>query len=121
MSESRNPIDKTGRANIHEVGAPRATIGIESGPLQEIFGEEGTEAGTIDEMIMRNAAGGGNSRFTFGLGVEMGHIRMHEWCWPTLWGPFGKGGLIHGYCKIFLLGRCRPVCITLYKFKGQGR
>ena len=95
-SESRNPIDKTGRANTHEVGAPRATIGIESKPLQEMFGGEGTEAETIDEMIMRTAAGGGNTRPILGAWSLNGLYtnydateRMHEWNWPTL----GKGDL----------------------------
>ena len=61
MTETRNSIDETGRANAHEVEAPEVMIGIESVSLQEVFGEEETEAGTTDEMIMRIAAGGGNS------------------------------------------------------------
>ena len=62
MSESQNPIDKTGRTNAHEAGAPGAMIGIESVPCQEMFVEEETEAGTIDEMNMMTAAGGGNGK-----------------------------------------------------------
>lgn len=62
MYEIRNPTDKTGRANTREVGVLEATIVIESVFLQEIFGEEETEAGIIDEMTMRIAAGGGSSK-----------------------------------------------------------
>ena len=61
MSESQNPIDKIGPENTHEVGAPGAVIAIESVPRQEMFVEEETEVGTIDEMIMRTATGGDNS------------------------------------------------------------
>lgn len=60
MSESQSPIDKTGRANPHEVGVPEGMIGIESEPYQEMFVEEEIEAGTIDEMIMKIATGGGS-------------------------------------------------------------
>lgn len=59
MSELRNPIDKTGSVNTHEVGVPGTVTGIESVPRQEIFGEEETEAGTIDKTIMRTAVRGG--------------------------------------------------------------
>ena len=62
MSESQNPIDKTGRANAHEVGVLGAMIGIESEPRREMFVGEETEAGTIDEMIMKIATGGDNSK-----------------------------------------------------------
>lgn len=37
-------------------------IGIESVPLQEMLGEEQTEAGSIDEMVMTTATGGGSSK-----------------------------------------------------------
>lgn len=60
MSESQNPIDKTGRANAH--GVRGAMIDIENELRQEMFVEEETEAGTIDEMIMKLATGGGNSK-----------------------------------------------------------
>lgn len=60
MNETVNPINKAGRANTQEVRVPGATVGIESVSLKEMFGEEETEAGTIDEMIMRSAAGGGS-------------------------------------------------------------
>lgn len=60
MNETVNPINKTGRANTQEVRVPGATIGIESVSLKEMFGEEETEAGAIDEMIMRTAAEGGS-------------------------------------------------------------
>lgn len=62
MNETRNPIDKTGRANTREVRVLGATIVIESVSLQEIFGEEETEAGTIDKMTIAIAAGGGSSK-----------------------------------------------------------
>lgn len=62
MNEKRNPIDKTGRANTHEVGVPGAAIGTESMSLQEIFGKEEIEVGTIDESTMKTAAGGDSSK-----------------------------------------------------------
>lgn len=67
MIESQSPIDKIGRANTHEVGAPEAMIDIKSVLLQVMFGEEETEAGTIVEMIMRTAARGGNAQKSEGL------------------------------------------------------
>ena len=63
MTETRNLIGETGRGNTHEVGVPEATIGTESVSPREMFGEEETEeteVGTMDEMIMRTAAGGGS-------------------------------------------------------------
>ena len=58
MTETRIPIGETGRVNAHEVGALEATIGMASVSLHEMSGEEETEAGTIDEMLMRTAIGG---------------------------------------------------------------
>ena len=55
MTETRNPIDETDRADIHEVGVPEATIGIGSICLQGIREEGEREAGIIGEMITRTA------------------------------------------------------------------
>lgn len=62
MNETRNPIDETGRANTHEVGVLGVTIDTENVYLQEMFGEEETEAETTNEMTMRTAAGGGSNK-----------------------------------------------------------
>ena len=62
MTETRNPIDETDRANFHEVGVPGVTIGIGSIYLQESFEEGEREVGIIDEMIMRTAAADGNCK-----------------------------------------------------------
>ena len=62
MNKTRKLVDKIGRAEAQEVGVPGVTIGIESVSLQEMFGEEETEAGIIDETISRTAAGGGSNK-----------------------------------------------------------
>ena len=62
MTETRNPIDETDRAGIHEVGVPEATIGIGSIYLQEIREEGGREVGIIGEMITRTAVADGNCK-----------------------------------------------------------
>ena len=67
---TRNPIDETDRAGIHEVEVPEATIGIGSIYLQEI-GEEGErEVGIIGEMIMRTAVADNNCKDTRCVVVE---------------------------------------------------
>ena len=65
MKEALSPTDKTGRADAHGVEVRGSMVDIESLSLQEMFDEEETEVGTIDEMNMRTAAGGG-SRFPGG-------------------------------------------------------
>ena len=62
MNETRNPIDKTGRANTREVGVLGATIVIGIVSLQQIFGEDETEVGTIDKMTITIGEGGGSSK-----------------------------------------------------------
>ena len=62
LSERPYPINKNGHAGILEVGVPGSLTGTESADLQEMFGEEETEAGTIDETVMRIAARGGSSK-----------------------------------------------------------
>ena len=60
MTETRNPIGETGRVNAHGAGVLEATIGMASVSAHEMSGEEETEAGTTDEMLMRTAIGGGS-------------------------------------------------------------
>ena len=79
MTETRNPIDETDRANFHEVGVPGATIGIGSMRLQEI--EEGErEVGIIDEMIMRTAVVDGDCKEWWSLREKVSPVqsRCHE-------------------------------------------
>ena len=54
MTETRNLIDETDRAGVHEVGVLEATIGIGSIYLREIREGE-REVGIIGEMITRTA------------------------------------------------------------------
>ena len=61
QTETQKLIDETGRANTHVVEVPGVTTGIDSVPLQEMFGGKETEAETMDEMIMRTAIGGDSS------------------------------------------------------------
>ena len=60
MTEMRYPIGETGRVNAHGAGVLEATIGMASVSPHEISREEETEAGTIDEMLMRTAIEGGS-------------------------------------------------------------
>ena len=60
ITETRNPIGETGRVNTHGAEVLEATIGIASVSPHEMCGEEETEAGTMDEMLMKTAIGGGD-------------------------------------------------------------
>ena len=60
MTETRNPIGETGRVNAHGAGVLEATIGMASVSPHEMSGEEETEAGTMDKMLMRTAIEGGS-------------------------------------------------------------
>ena len=59
MTETRNRIGETGRVNARGAGVLEATIGTASVSPQEMSGEEETEAGTMDEILMRTAIEGG--------------------------------------------------------------
>lgn len=61
MTETRNLIDETGRANTHVVEVRGVMTDIDNVPLQETLGGEETEAETMDEMIMGTAIEGGSS------------------------------------------------------------
>ena len=58
MNRMRNLVEETDHVNAHGAEAPEDMNGIETTVLQEICGHEGTEAGTIAEMIMRIVAAG---------------------------------------------------------------
>lgn len=95
MNETWNPIDKAGRGNTRGVEVQGITIGIESMFRLGMFGEEGKEAGIIDEMIMRAAAGvvkSGErlSKDTPNMNYDAME-RMHHWRRCTHFESVGKG------------------------------
>ena len=58
--ETRRPIGETGHVITHGAGVLEATIGMASVSPHETCGEEEIEVGTMDEILMRTAVGGGD-------------------------------------------------------------
>ena len=76
MTETRYPIGETGRVNAHGVGVPEATIGMASVSPHEMSGQEETEAGTMDEILMRTAIEGGSGISDRIVGTLTSHTRV---------------------------------------------
>ena len=55
MTETRNPIGETGRVDAHGAEVLEDTIDMASVSPHEMSSEEETEAGTMDEMLMKTA------------------------------------------------------------------